>query len=459
MRIHPPKLAIDESAPFKDALFDRETFATSLTSLLRNVSDNLVVLVHAPWGAGKTTFARMWQAELRRQKLNVLYFDAYESDYFSDPFVCFSGEILKLAEKRFTEGKGLSARREFKKNALKVGKRLAGLATKVVLKSATLGAIDETHLKELNEIGSELASGVGDISAGVIEEQIQHYSEQKESWAAFKKSLTELAAVVREEQGFPLTIIVDELDRCRPDFALALLERIKHLFDVDGVAFVILVNRDQLENYIRGVYGNVDARAYLLKFANLFVDLPTGDPNAPGSKGLYHYCDLLWMHFELENRAQQMGHVLSCLKTLANHFQPTLRELENVFSVMTVYYASRKKNEYMRHILVAVLALLKVIQPRLYTRLSISQVTCAEFFKETRIDEIQNWSGAIGDEEARLLLQACLMSHAEFTKATTEEKAQRGTTKLHDAFESLYMKPKQVIPLLCSHLDRFALKL
>jgi len=62
---------------------------------------------------------------------------------------------------------------------------------------------------------------------------------------------------------------VDELDRCRPDFALGLLERIKHLFDVEGIAFVLLVNRSQIEGYIRTVYGNADAEAYLLKFGSL----------------------------------------------------------------------------------------------------------------------------------------------------------------------------------------------
>lgn len=300
MRIHPPKLSIDENDPFKNALFNRKAFAGSLTSLLRNVSDNLVILVHAPWGAGKTTFAHMWRADLRRQHLNVVYFDAYASDYFNDPFVCFSGEILQLAEQRFSEGKGLLARGEFKKSAVEVAKRLAGLATKVALKSATLGALDDTHLKELKNISSELASGIAEVGAKVVEDSIKNYAAEKDCLTVFKKSLAKLAAIVREEQGFPLTIVVDELDRCRPDFALALLERIKHLFDVDGVAFVLLVNNHQIENYIKRIYGEVDAHAYLLKFANLFVELPH-EPDTHGTyqPGRQHYCDTLYAHYEL----------------------------------------------------------------------------------------------------------------------------------------------------------------
>ena len=133
-----------------------------------------------------------------------------------------------------------------------------------------MGAVESAHVDELKEI----ATGVSEISADVIEKKIENYGVEKDALKKFKESLEKLAAKVREEQKFPLTIIVDELDRCRPDFALGLLERIKHLFDVKGVAFVLLVNRSKIESYIQTVYGNADAEAYLLKFGNLFVDLP-----------------------------------------------------------------------------------------------------------------------------------------------------------------------------------------
>jgi predicted KAP-like P-loop ATPase len=276
MTIHPPKVAVDKEEPFKHALFGREEFGKSLFSILRNVSDNLAIFVNAPWGAGKTTFAQMWLTHLReQQKLEVVYYDAYASDYFDDPFVSFSGEIVELT-KRLAGEKGLVEREEFKKSAIEVGKRLAGLATKIGLRAATLGAIESAHVNELKDIGSEIATGVSEIGSDIIKKKIENYAAEKDGLILFKTRLTKLAAKVREEQGFPLTIIVDELDRCRPDFALSLLERMKHLFDVEGLAFVLLVNRDQIENYIRAVYGyRVDARSYLLKFGNLFVDLPS----------------------------------------------------------------------------------------------------------------------------------------------------------------------------------------
>jgi predicted KAP-like P-loop ATPase len=326
MKIHPPKVTIDSNDPFKEALFARKNFAESLTGLLRNVNENLVIFVNAPWGEGKTTFARMWQASLWQQKFEVIYFDAYAADYCDDPFVSFSGEILALVEKHFPDTKGLAERREFKKTAVEVGKRLAGLAFKVGVRAATMGAVEVAHLTELKDIGSELSANVSEIGAEIIEKKIENHTAEKDALAAFKRSLTKLAAVVREEQGFPLTILVDELDRCRPDFALGLLERIKHLFDVEGVTFVLFVNRDQIESYIRALYGNeVDSAAYLLKFGNLFVDLPNEQPVFRHEKGRQEYCRELFQHFGFST-TKDGSTVSRSVETLVDHFGLTLRE-------------------------------------------------------------------------------------------------------------------------------------
>jgi tRNA A37 threonylcarbamoyladenosine biosynthesis protein TsaE len=77
MKIHPPKAIIEENDPFAHALFSRKEFAESLTGLLRNVSESLVIFVNAPYGEGKTTFAQMWRSQLHGQKFKTIYFDAY----------------------------------------------------------------------------------------------------------------------------------------------------------------------------------------------------------------------------------------------------------------------------------------------------------------------------------------------------------------------------------------------
>ena len=132
MKLHPPAPIIDEKDPFKEALFGRKDFAESLTNLLRNVDESLVIFVNAPWVTGKTTFAKMWRIQLQNQQLEAIYFDAYATDYHDDPFVCFSGEILELVDKHLPKADGMDEpRRKFKKTAVTVAKRLGGLAVKI----------------------------------------------------------------------------------------------------------------------------------------------------------------------------------------------------------------------------------------------------------------------------------------------------------------------------------------
>jgi DNA-binding XRE family transcriptional regulator len=305
----------------------------------------------------------MWRAFLRLQGLEVIYFDSYAADYFDDPFVSFSGEILELVDKHFSEANGSVERREFKKTAVEVGKRLAGLATKIGLRAATLGAIEPADVEELKELRSDIAEGVSDIGADIIGKKIEDYGKEKDALKSFKDSLAKVAAKVRKKQNFPLTIIVDELDRCRPSFALELLERIKHLFDVDNLVFVLLVNRDQIESYIKTVYGAVDARAYLHKFGSVFIDLPNEqvERSFVYVKGDDHYCQLLANYYGLSNRTPHCRYLTTCLINFARHFNLTLREIERVFGVLTVFYASvvqGTETESNTEVLIALLSVL-----------------------------------------------------------------------------------------------------
>ena len=73
-----------------------------------------------------------------------------------------------------------------------------------------------------------------------------------------------------------LVIFIDELDRCRPIFGLSLLEKVKHVFDVDGVEFVFFANLQQVQSMVKKQYGfNIDAETYLSKFFPLSIKLPS----------------------------------------------------------------------------------------------------------------------------------------------------------------------------------------
>ena len=71
-----------------------------------------------------------------------------------------------------------------------------------------------------------------------------HYKSYRNAVDEFKEALQGFAS--SGEDGRPLVIFVDELDRCRPDFALDVLEKVKHVFDVSSVFFVFAVNKEEL---------------------------------------------------------------------------------------------------------------------------------------------------------------------------------------------------------------------
>jgi hypothetical protein len=109
--------------------------------------------------------------------------------------------------------------------------------------------------------------------------------------AAFRQALVDLTEP--DSEGTPtqkLVIVVDELDRCRPDYALHLLEVIKHFFNVENVHFVLGVNLTELENSVRARYGaGVNAGLYLQKFVTVKMPLSVRDQHLNKDANADHF--------------------------------------------------------------------------------------------------------------------------------------------------------------------------
>ena len=103
------------------------------------------------------------------------------------------------------------------------------------------------------------------------------YLEQRDTKDELKKRLAETSVGVVAETKRPMVFIIDELDRCRPTFAIELLERVKHIFDVPNLVFVFGVNRDELCKSLQSVYGAIDSDVYLRRFFDMEFTLPEVD--------------------------------------------------------------------------------------------------------------------------------------------------------------------------------------
>lgn len=283
--------------PFDGDLFERKALSEKLTSLLIGLQDGCVIGIDAPWGDGKTWFGRNWQAQLNESGFKTIYLDAFERDYSEDPFVVITAEILSALKANENDGPGKTLWDASKR----LGKALLPSATKITINALGRLILGTADLgKDMEAIGAQIDEKASEATEKYIESRLKGHDLEKQSVEQFRAALAEFAAA----QEKPVIFFVDELDRCRPIFAVQVIERIKHFFEVPNLIFILMINREQLERAINGVYGqSVDAHAYLGKFVHLFFALPKKQDLDSGSANFNRvYCWEVAKRYKLDER-------------------------------------------------------------------------------------------------------------------------------------------------------------
>ena len=255
IRLQPRELDIPADDPFKHDLLDRKRSIELLTSIVGSIEGPCVFAVDAAWGTGKTTFLRMWTQHLRNEHFGIVEFNAWETDFSGDPFVALSSEITEELEAPN------GTVEELKRAIPDVMRAMRGPLLRIA--ASGVPAFGAQVAKELEP-------------ASVAEDSTSQYMAEKEALHRFKTILHDAAASMAESMGGkPLVVVIDELDRCRPSYAVALLEVAKHLFTVNHIVFVLAVDRSQLTHSIRVLYGQqFDAEGYLRRFFDVDFRLP-----------------------------------------------------------------------------------------------------------------------------------------------------------------------------------------
>ena len=267
--IRPREIDITEEEPFRNDLLDRKEPVEVLTHLIESIEGPCVLAVDAAWGTGKTTFLTMWTHHLRKIKFPVIEFNAWETDFSGDPFIALSTELAE-GIKDNSNKKDLTK----KINSLKkVAKQFLQLTASGVVQSLTGGVFDISPLLEKQS---------GHVPQSSTENRLNEYLDAKKCIKEFKRVLQDLAATLsKSHKNRPLIVIIDELDRCRPSYAVELLEVVKHLFGVDNIVFVLAINRSELAHSVRALYGSgFDADNYLRRFFDVDFRLPEPERKA-----------------------------------------------------------------------------------------------------------------------------------------------------------------------------------
>ena len=248
----------------KDDDFDRKPVAEKMIKLLLSKVDVSPMLIDGKWGTGKTTFCKKSIALLKKiideekKSIKCAYVDAFTADHANEPLITIIAAISKLINTS-----------QQKTKFLNTTKGIIRFALKTALKAGTALVFKANNEELVQELSDTLKNSSDDGIKSAIDSLIKDHQEIEDNISKLKKALAE---ITKEQE---LIIFIDELDRCRPDFAVALIECIKHIFETPGIQFVLLANFEQLESGIKHCYDkDIDAKLYLDKFLKFHFTLP-----------------------------------------------------------------------------------------------------------------------------------------------------------------------------------------
>lgn len=235
-------------------------------------NDHVKVLnVNSPWGSGKSFFLERWKAALSQDHVCVL-FNAWETDYSAEPLLA----LITCIEQQTKDDLDVTSS--------EAGKRVVDLSTNIIKKAAPLiakGLVRKYVGVDLDDLFGEKEGGDAvDAVGGLVSSLIEDQSKTTKHVDEFKAALIERLVNAADNRGLkkPAFIFIDELDRCRPTYAIELLERIKHFFELEGCRFVIASDSKQLAHSIRAVYGQgFSSEQYLNRFFDAEFSLSNGN--------------------------------------------------------------------------------------------------------------------------------------------------------------------------------------
>lgn len=272
MKLKIKEIDIPKDEPFRFDALNRQKHIEPLTNIIDSVDEPFVLSIDSSWGTGKTTFVKMWKQNLENNGYPTIYFNAWENDFTNEALASIISEIdygvneikskLSINPNTF---KKIDKMKKASYNLMKIGIPL-------IVRLGTSGVLDLSKITE-----KEIAN----ILEKVAIEEIRKYENSKKSIIKFKSILNDIIAELNKSEKIkdkPLIIFIDELDRCRPNFAIELLEKVKHLFDIKGIVFILSIDKSQLKHSISSIYGSgMKADGYLRRFIDLEFTLPIPD--------------------------------------------------------------------------------------------------------------------------------------------------------------------------------------
>ena len=351
------ELEIPEDQPFKNDALARQPIVEFLSGLVSRLCGPFVLALDSPWGTGKTTLIRMLQADLKQKNFQCVYFNAWQVDYVTDPLVAL---VSSIDEIRLEDTEAASKFRGHLKIARNITSAVAKRGAIAVAKAATFGALD---------LEKEIEVVVAEVTGNLAGDAIDAFQKEKALLEKFRQELERAVAQLKEAgKNESLIFFIDELDRCRPTFAIEMLERIKHLFDVSNIIFVLSIDKAQLEASTASVYGEkIDAPEYLRRFIDLEYGIPVVQTKQFTTNLLTRFgLDPIFLLRTGSEVRYDKENFVDFFTAIADVFRLSLRARERCITRLVVVLDQTPSNNYLDPVLVAFLLILRSKQPDLF---------------------------------------------------------------------------------------------
>ena len=254
-----------------DNTINRNVDLAQMISIIENIGDGYSIALNSKWGTGKTFFVKQIKLVLDSYNPNIMktheeveavmdvckknginikkpyltvYYDAWKNDNDADPVLSIIYSIVKDCMGDADDFKKHSYSEFFYEIADLISNAKFGIGIGNLLKS-----IHKTDLLTVIRQEKDLQERIEEFLDSLLPEKANH-----------------------------LLIIIDELDRCTPSYAVMLLERIKHYFDNDKITFLFATNLHELAQSVKHFYGDdFDSTGYLDRFFDIVLELPGVD--------------------------------------------------------------------------------------------------------------------------------------------------------------------------------------
>lgn len=256
-------------------ILQRDEFVKQLERMIENISANkssTCFAINGKWGCGKTFVLDMLQEKLEAKQNEetadneyfVIRYNSWKFDYYEEPVIALVASIVQIIENKINLVSDSKAKSE-------------GLA---ILKAAGEALLSVTNDVLKNKIGIDIQKGYEIFKKGNEEGKLEY--ERKHAYDIYfdlNKVMEELTNTLKSiSEKYTIVFLVDELDRCMPEYAIKVLERLHHLAEgKSNIITVISMDKDQLKKSVKKIFGIDNSDKYLEKFIQFEVKLDYGN--------------------------------------------------------------------------------------------------------------------------------------------------------------------------------------